>query len=333
MVPGTGMFPQQQHTPATSPVPDGRRWATLLAMSAFLLTAGCGKAPPTVLVETEPPGAAIWVDRELRGPAPCTIPLRSQEALQVRASMPGYDDAVARLDPDTIAPDRRLVLQLQRHPFATMLCRSQPAEATVLVDGEYRGTTPLTLRSVRGSEAVLTVRADGFRQIQKTVTFDDTHQEIELVLESLAEGYYRQRIREQPLVLSNHVDLGHQLMLAGRVPEAVAVLRNAVEVTLANNLAGAAQRLWAEIQKILNAQYEYGGKSVIVAARTQLADMLADTLTARPAAPPPLYVMHILALELLNRREEAEQVFAQARRCYPQSKELINLQKQRGYKP
>lgn len=109
-----------------------------------------------VSVSTDPIGAEVFVDGELAGRTPATLELEAGEH-EIEARLTGHNawrdkvlveaDAPQTLPPITLAPaDGRIQLA------------SEPAEASVNVNGEFRGRTPLTLRLAPGRvhEIVLT---------------------------------------------------------------------------------------------------------------------------------------------------------------------------------
>jgi formylglycine-generating enzyme required for sulfatase activity len=114
-----------------------------------------------VSLSSEPAGADVLVDGELQGTTPATLELTAGErAIELRLS--GYnawrDQIMVVADQaQTLAP-----IELAQADGRIDLA-STPGEASVSVDGEYRGRTPLSLRLRPGRVHSLSVAKPGYQ--------------------------------------------------------------------------------------------------------------------------------------------------------------------------
>jgi eukaryotic-like serine/threonine-protein kinase len=103
----------------------------------------------TVVVESEPDGATVYVDDRARGPAPVTVSdVAVGVATRIRVEAPGYETFVTEIRMDTPGSQRRVSARREARPDSPALLeiRTEPAGARVLVAGEaLDGRTPLTV--------------------------------------------------------------------------------------------------------------------------------------------------------------------------------------------
>jgi hypothetical protein len=67
-------------------------WATLA--SGGCATVARGSSTDGVFVDSSPPGATIFVNRELAGTTPRLVPMPRDHTIEIRCSLAGYRDAV-----------------------------------------------------------------------------------------------------------------------------------------------------------------------------------------------------------------------------------------------
>jgi hypothetical protein len=150
-------------------VPMTRRTIAVTAGVLMLLTTGGAFAakrylsPPspviakgTLAVATNPVGASVVIDGEQRGKAPMTIELAAGDhVLQVGLA------GSSRTIPFTVSPGAELsqVIDLPKVVAATgqLQIRTDPSGARVLVDGQKRGTSPLTVENLSPGVHMVTV--------------------------------------------------------------------------------------------------------------------------------------------------------------------------------
>jgi hypothetical protein len=310
------------------------RVAVAVAAVVAVCLSGCTRAPQ-ITVTSDPPGAAVWVDGDLRGPAPQTLEVpRGDAGLALRVVLPGYADGEAVLRRGALPADGRLVMKLVARRSHTLQCLSRPAGAEVLLDGEVRGQTPLTIVGVDSDSCELLFRAPARESVSRTVELSGSTDPVvvEVTLKSLGEGYYLARIREAPEALPNYVDLAHLYALEKRFDAAAQVLEKGAILCLSGRLAdeSPAYRLWSEIERIVTMQFEYGSPEDLQTARLKMRKMLDGLLGRFPSGSPALFEQYTLVLAELGESKKARAALDEGLRRYPDSKELQRLQKRLG---
>jgi hypothetical protein len=164
---------EPQHQPAASRVrqflkPMTRRTVGIAAAILMLLTTGGAFAakrylsPSTNVVDgmmavsTTPAGATVVIDGQQRGHTPLTVPVPpGDHVLQV-----GLDGS-SRTVRVNVTPGAQLneVIDLPKAVAATgqLQIRTEPSGAKVLIDGQRRGTSPLTVDSLMPGVHMVTV--------------------------------------------------------------------------------------------------------------------------------------------------------------------------------
>jgi formylglycine-generating enzyme required for sulfatase activity len=122
-----------------------------------------------VSVTSQPPGATLTVDGTASGVTPVTVDLMAGEH-RLLMTHPGYADWARSL---TIAPDEPLIVPVTLSPAdATVALSSQPDGATVRVNGEYRGRTPLELSLSPGETHRLQLGKSGYADLDQTLSLE-----------------------------------------------------------------------------------------------------------------------------------------------------------------
>jgi len=138
--------------------PHRRGWALAGAglaagLLALYLARGSDPVPPPssaplparpggLRVETDPPGAAVYIDGENAGPSPVALARVRPGVHMVRVAREGYAPAGLTLEVRNGEP--LLPLRFVMEPLmAKLRVRSEPAGALVRLDGQAAGTTPL----------------------------------------------------------------------------------------------------------------------------------------------------------------------------------------------
>jgi hypothetical protein len=128
------------------------------------------KQPKAALrVESDPPGATVFLDGRTRGQAPLVIAdLEAGRSYAVRSTLAGHKDD----DQLVVAAEGESAVRLHlAHLAASVHVESEPAGARVLVDGSDSGRlSPTTLELEPGKQAKLTLHKDGFLEQTLEVT-------------------------------------------------------------------------------------------------------------------------------------------------------------------
>ena len=162
----------RRHEDLAPPSPAPRPSALLPVMMTFavllLLFAVAQAALPylnhpaasSLRIETDPPGALVYVDGRSRGGAPVAVDAEAGRSYAVRAVRSGYREAEQLVT--AAAGDSPVRLHLDRLA-ATLAIETEPAGARVLIDGKETGKlTPATLELPPSAPLRLTLRKEGF---------------------------------------------------------------------------------------------------------------------------------------------------------------------------
>jgi hypothetical protein len=123
-----------------------------------------------LVVETRPVAARVSIDGEDRGVAPLTVVLPSGAhvlEVQIGRSEPRVIPLTIRAGVQTAQ-----YIELQNVPMTGGLeIRSEPAGARVTIDGQPRGSTPVTIRDLAPGDHQVVLEAGG-RKVTQTVRID-----------------------------------------------------------------------------------------------------------------------------------------------------------------
>jgi hypothetical protein len=301
---------------------------SLPLLAIALILAGCGREEPRVTVASTP-AAAVWQGDELLGRTPLELPVAAEDR-ELTLRLPGYRDADLTV-PSGSADEAEATLEpIGGH---TLTCTSTPTGASVFLDGERLGETPLVLRDLERDVVDVTFRLKNHEQVSQTVRFgDQPQQELAVVLPSLTEKYYIQRIRNEPDSIHPYCDLAHYYVLAHEFGKAMTTFGQGVDLLARAPNTEDAARLWSEIDRVTTKQYDYGNSEQVAAARKALAEELDRCLKQHGAASPiQLYTSQITLLDTLNRRQQAQNVFDEAWKHHRGDRTLQRLAKQRRF--
>jgi eukaryotic-like serine/threonine-protein kinase len=149
-------------------------------------------APPAarLLVRSTPTGAVVTIDGVARGTTPLTLRDLDLGVRTVVISRPGFVPAERRITLTTDRPSRSVDVTLasatpprpaprsatgtpaaatSRSTTGTLVVESRPSGATVTIDGQGVGSTPVTVATVSPGRRVVRIERLGFRSWQTTV--------------------------------------------------------------------------------------------------------------------------------------------------------------------
>ena len=124
----------------------------------------------TLIVNTEPPGAHVFVDGVERGFTPLTVMLKAgAHAMELRG------DGAPRVMPITIAAGAQVSQYIDLPKSAATLgqlqLHTEPAGARVTVDGSLRGTSPITVSDLTPGDHLVLIESD-LGSVKQTVTIE-----------------------------------------------------------------------------------------------------------------------------------------------------------------
>lgn len=320
--------------PITSPPSPSPRQSRLpgwhwLVPAVLLCLAGCRE--PAVRVESDPVGATVWIGEEILGPTPLELPTWVAGKVTLRLALPGCTDKALDYDAGSPPPERIVRVSLEQPGTRGVRCESDPPGADVFVDGEFRGRTPMDLRHLEQRPYELVFMLGNRKTITQTLDAagSDLAPTLRVVLPSLTEEYYRQQIEREPHNLHHFCDLAHHYILELRFDDAMAVFGAAVTMMIKTPGVADAERLWSEMDRVIEEQYDYGSPEQVNQARRALCAKLGELLKANPEAPfPSLHLNYILALDSINERQKAQEAFERAWRRFPNEEALRRLRRQ-----
>jgi hypothetical protein len=113
-------------------------------LTVELATILWGRDWGSLTVQTEPPGASVWIDQEFQGRTPLDIPYLLPGSKRIRVESSGYQTESRTIE---VSPYTEQVQSFTLIPQApqTFTLSSDPAGAAVYLGSEWLGTTPVSL--------------------------------------------------------------------------------------------------------------------------------------------------------------------------------------------
>ncbi|MBX3270066.1 MAG: PEGA domain-containing protein [Sandaracinaceae bacterium] len=144
---------------------ESRSWLVALAAVALVLTSAAeagaqrrprppaSSAPGSLVIDATIEGAEVLVDEESVGYTPLEAPVQlAPGSHTVRVRRGGYTEFGTVVE---IRAGERATIEVDMMPLAMVLTvRSTPEEASVFVDGTFRGSTPIEIELAEGEHSV-----------------------------------------------------------------------------------------------------------------------------------------------------------------------------------
>ncbi|HUT36465.1 MAG TPA: PEGA domain-containing protein, partial [Planctomycetota bacterium] len=169
-----------------------------------------------------------------------------------------------------------------------LVVASKPDGASVHLDGEYRGNTPLRIEDLEPQTYSLRVSKTNFADWQQEVTVKprDTVT-IEANLGHREVGYYEAELKKDPHNVAYRAEVAHLYLLEHKIEPCMAHLAEAIESTIAGrdtSRPGAyASRLLQLLAKIyFNDHFTYGDAAFVERIQGQIDLMLASLAGKHP---------------------------------------------------
>ena len=152
------------------------RWMSLLTtlvLTTTVLLPACGLGSPARLrVESEPKGATVFLDGTEIGKTPTTFESAKAGKRQLTLAYPGYKEWTTEI---VLSLGKELTVSATLSPLppeASFEVKSEPAGASVFIDGKYCGETPVKVE-LPESLFCLTVEKPGYLWVQEFLSPDD----------------------------------------------------------------------------------------------------------------------------------------------------------------
>ena len=333
----------------------------LAILAVLLLAAGCGSGdkPKTASgkkasaqtsrncrLETVPSGAGVWEGDSLLGCTP--FPLTSCMGRKLTLKSPGCESLEILPEKEGVSVGEERIRYTEENgtltalveippaaePACVLLCRSVPEGADVLLDGEFRGTTPLELTGLSPKAYELSIKLADREPVNRRIRWKEgeTRQTVEVRLASQTIEFYRKKLAEEPLNLLHYADMGHHLVLEGELVEAMSVFKEGLKQILDGKRPRDPFRLWAELDRVVTVQYMYGDERTVEVARRILLGMLDELWDEyRDIRDISYYRCYVSVADRLKYREAAQEKLDAALKRWPADKTLTSYLK-RGYK-
>ncbi len=127
------------------------------------------EALSTLFIQSNPPGASIYLNGEAYGLTPKDIYNLREGTYEIVLSKEGYETYIKKIN---LSLGEEVLLKISLFPQKGILSiTSSPSEAEVYLDEEYKGKTPLSLSSVSPGEHKIKLTKEGRATHYETVVF------------------------------------------------------------------------------------------------------------------------------------------------------------------
>ena len=123
-------------------------------------------SPGTLIIQTQPSNAVVWIDNQSKGRAPLVVEDLTPQAITIRASYEGLPDVEQMV---TVRGGKTTEVMLVLNNMGNLNIRTSPPESVWFLDGEAKGKTPATNFPVEVGEHRVKVVKPGYRSWEKTV--------------------------------------------------------------------------------------------------------------------------------------------------------------------
>jgi hypothetical protein len=248
-----------------------------------------GPSRVSLAITSEPAGAMVFIDEEFCGPTPRENVELAAGDHKLRVQKAGYEVyrsplKAARGSSQPI----HVVLKLAER--GVLMVRSKPEGASVYLDGDYRGNTPLRIEDLEPHTYSLRLGKANFADWHQEVIVKPTEVvPVDATLGRREIAYYEAELQKDPNNVSCHTEVAHLYLLPPdqKTEACLRHLAQAVEITVAERDTSQpdpyAARLVLMIQKIyFNDHFTYGDETFVQRMQGQIDTMLAELAAAHP---------------------------------------------------
>jgi len=230
-----------------------------------------------VSIATQPAGASVFLDDEFLGISPGRFPVPQVGKHLLTLRRAGYAPGTRVLD-----GERPKALDEALKPMATraLTITSSPRSASVFLDNDLKGKTPLRIPNVMPGPHGLRLEREGCFPLQQTLDLaPNQDQRLHLTLIFKAERFYGDALKKDPNNASYRTELAHLYLLRNAFDLAHDQLLQAYRlVSNGKDTSSYAGRLQQEVQKALTAFFDYGDEKAVAQGR-QMMETVYATLT------------------------------------------------------
>ena len=262
----------------------GVSWETPRKEGGFRLF---GPSRVSVEVTSQPSDASVFIDDEFRGRTPLqNLEVAAGEHV-LRIQKAGYEVYRSALSIGSRAPEP-LTVVLKVAERGSLAITSRPDGASVHLDGEYRGNTPVRIEDLDPQTYSLRVSKASFADWQQEVTVKprDTVA-VEANLGHREVGYYEAELAKDPNNVCYHAEVAHLYLLERKVDNCMEHLAAAIEVVAAGRdtskpEAYAPRLLWLMSKIYFNDFFTYGDAAFVEKMQGRMDLMLAEQAGKHP---------------------------------------------------
>ncbi|MDA1141007.1 MAG: HEAT repeat domain-containing protein [Planctomycetota bacterium] len=234
-----------------------------------------------VKIESTPVGASVFINDKYAGISPGTFTAPAAESV-VTLHRHGYSPWSGK-----IAAEKTDSLRVEFEPLSRLelTVLSMPSAASVFLDNEFRGNTPITLQDVTSGTHQLRLEREGCFTIgQDLKLLPNKNQSIRLSLKFKSEQFYLDRLKDKPDMASFRTELAHLYFLMNDFDKGRDQFLEAFRlVKTGRDQSGYASRLTQELGKIQTAFFDYGDEQSQNKGRAALEQVYEQLTKEFPA--------------------------------------------------
>lgn len=245
-----------------------------------------------VVLKSIPSQATVFSGDETLGTTPCMVKIVGGKRLSLRVVRKDCRDAEVEINAadyamPTVAQRLRLAkppqpcertVTLESTADAELIVKVHPAGAGIFLDGHQLGVAPLAPQRVApGSHTLRLTHPECFAVSENISLEAGKSLVLERKLEYTVVAMYREKIRQEPLLLINTAELAHHYILHGEFAEAAQVLRDAMpSMATAENYQQ--QKYFEEMIRFYTDYYAYprGDEALLRKTCREIIDYAVD---------------------------------------------------------
>jgi tetratricopeptide (TPR) repeat protein len=254
-----------------------------LAVLLLGLTSPAFAAP--LQIASNPPGASVFLDDRFVGATPVSVDPGTQGKHLLLLEKRGYEPY--RQVVDVRAEPVQVTAELRPAVQGRLTVTTAPAGAEVYVDGRLCGKSPLTADGLDlGPHNVQAAKAGYDPQTQPVVlSREQPKAEVSLTLAARIEDYLVAQVAAHPDDVMSITDLAHEYALQHRFDECLATLGQAFDAVGTYGEAldqDAIRRVYMEIDRLYEKQFDYAPDDVVATLRPRLIEALRAAIERFP---------------------------------------------------